>query len=48
MILYIYTHTHTRTLQSQKFCNILVHSSLQCIYLEAEAVQAIEDTYYGW
>ena len=33
---------------SQKFCNILIHASLQYIYHVAKAVQAEVGTHCGW
>ena len=33
---------------SQKFCDILVHVSLQCVHYMTEAVEATEGTHCGW
>ena len=33
---------------SQKFCNILVYASLQCLYHMTAAVQAVESTHCGY
>ena len=33
---------------SQTFHNILVHTSLWCVYYVSEAVEAIETIHYGW
>ena len=33
---------------SQKFCNIFLYASLQCIYYMTIAVQAMVNIHYGW
>ena len=37
-----------KTQPNKKFCNYLVHASLQLIYHMTEAVQTVEDTHFGF
>ena len=42
------SHGNSNTKVSQKFCNILVYASLQCIYHVTKAVLAVEGTLCVW